>query len=334
MIEFRLEGIYCPQADVYIDPWRPVDKAILTHGHSDHARPGSKHYLCHRLSKEIVKYRLGQEISIQTLEYGESIFLNGVQISLHPAGHIIGSAQVRLAYNGEVWVISGDYKVFDDGVSTPFEAVKCHHFITESTFGLPIYDFIPYTDIYEDMNHWWRKNKIEGLNTVFIGYSLGKAQNILKHLDRSVGKIFLHGAIANMNDALRLSGLDFPGERLTNQIHENKSNGSAILAPMSAIGSPWLRKLQPYRIAVCSGWMILRGARRRYGVDKGFALSDHCDFKQLNEAIRQTGAENIYVTHGYQSLYAKWLKEAYGLNAVEVKTLFESNNEEELKENE
>src|SRR5690606_8570103 len=155
----------------------------------------------------------------------------------------------------------------------------------------------------------------EGYNSVFIAYSLGKAQSILKHLDMSIGKIFLHGAVANMNDALRISGLDFPGERLTGQHYKCEGNGTAILAPTSAIGSPWLRKLQPYRIAACSGWMTLRGARRRYGVDKGFVLSDHCDFKQLNDAIRQTGAENIYVTHGYQSPYAKWLKRAYGLNA-------------------
>jgi len=330
MIQFTAEGIYCPQADVYIDPWLPVNKAIITHGHSDHARSGSKSYLCHRLTKEILKLRLGQEISVQTLEYNETTLINGVQVSLHPAGHIIGSAQVRLEYKGEVWVVSGDYKVFNDGVSTPFEPVRCNSFITESTFGLPVYDFDPFVEIFEDMNRWWQKNVDEGYNSVVIGYSLGKAQNILRHLDSSIGKVFLHGAVANINDALRRSGLDFQGERLSEGFNKNILKGSAIIAPMSALGSPWLRKFQPYRIAVCSGWMALRGARRRYGVDKGIVLSDHCDFKQLNSAVEHTGAENIYVTHGYQTIYAKWLREAYGLNAVEVKTMFETNLVEEI----
>lgn len=334
MIQFNSEGIYCSQADVYIDPWLPVNKAIITHGHSDHARPGHQEYLCHTLSKEILKLRLGKDISVQTLNYNETIFINGVKISLHPAGHIIGSAQVRLEYQGEVWVISGDYKVFNDGVSTPFEAVKCHSFITESTFGLPIYDFDPFDRIYSDMNQWWKTNSEEGFNSVIIGYSLGKAQNILQHLEPSIARIYLHGAIANINDALRISGMDFKGERLGESFDRKKLKGDVIVAPMSAIGSPWLRKFLPYRIAVCSGWMALRGARRRYGVDKGFVLSDHCDFKQLNYAIKETGAENIYVTHGYQSIYAKWLREAYGLNAVEIKTLFDSDalDENPLKE--
>src|SRR5690554_2238471 len=332
MIQFRSEGIYCPLADVYIDPWRPVNKAIITHGHSDHAKPGHKEYLCHTLSKDILRLRLGSEISVQTLAYNDTIFINGVKISLHPAGHIIGSAQVRLEYQGEVWVISGDYKVFNDGVSTPFEAVKCNSFVTESTFGLPIYDFDPFEKVYADMNSWWQNNSKDGFNSVIIGYSLGKAQNILQHLETNDTRIFLHGAVANINDALRLSGFDFKGERLGETFDRKMLKGDIIVAPMSVIGSPWLRKFQPYRIAVCSGWMSLRGARRRYGVDKGIVLSDHCDFKQLNYAIRETGAENVYVTHGYQSIYAKWLRESYGLNAVEIKTMFEPNQAEEIEE--
>lgn len=332
MIEFRPEGIYCPQADVYIDPWLPVARALITHAHSDHARMGHGKYLCHTLSEEVLRLRLGQEIRVQTLAYGESLHINGVRISFHPAGHIIGSAQIRLEYKGEVWVVSGDYKVFSDGVSTPFEPVKCHSFITESTFGLPVYDFVPFTEIYEDMNRWWASNTSDGFNSVLIGYSLGKAQNILRHLDPSVGEIYLHGAVANINDALSRSGLSFPGKRVPDQRVLKDTTGAVIVAPMSALGSPWLRRFRPYRIAVCSGWMALRGARRRYGVDKGFVLSDHCDFKQLNQAILATGAENIYVTHGYQPQYSQWLREAYQLRAVEVKTLFEAQLNEEIQE--
>jgi len=324
MIQFRPEGIYCSQADVYIDPWKPVEKAIITHAHGDHARSGNQHYLCHPLSKEILRLRLGLDIDVQTLEYGEVVSINGVQISLHPAGHILGSAQVRLEYKGEVWVISGDYKLLNDGVSTPFEPLKCHHFITESTFGLPVYDFHPFDEIYTAINTWWQQNTNEGFQSIIIGYALGKAQNILHHLDPAIGKIFLHGAVANINDAFHLSGLNFQGERVMPAATGKASwKGAAIVAPMSVLGSPWLRKFHPYRIAVCSGWMALRGARRRYGVDQGFVLSDHADFKQLNAAVLGTGAENIYVTHGYQSIYSKWLREAYALNAIEIKTLFD-----------
>lgn len=329
MIQFKPNGIYCPQADVYIDPWKPVNKAIITHGHSDHARRGNKHYLCHRLTEEILRVRIGKDTSIQTLEYNEPIFMNGVKISLHPAGHIIGSAQVRLEYKGEVWVVSGDYKVFNDGVSTPFEPVKCTSFITESTFGLPIYNFQPFEEIYADMNNWWSKNVKDGFQSVIIGYSLGKAQNILHHLNPSIGNVFVHGAVANVNDALHRSGLHFQGERVTDDTTKELVKGAAIVAPMAAIGSPWLKRFKPYRIAVCSGWMALRGARRRYGVDKGFVLSDHADFKQLNDAVLETGAENIHVTHGSQAIYAKWLREQYGLNAMELKTQYDSLGEDE-----
>lgn len=323
MIEFRPEGIYCPQADIYIDPWRPVPYAVITHAHSDHARPGSAHYLCHTDSKEILRYRLGETISVQAIAYGQSLTVNGVRISLHPAGHIIGSAQVRLEYKGEIWVLSGDYKLLADGVSAPFEPVRCHSFLTESTFGLPVYHFPEIDSVYHDINEWWRTNAAEGFNSVVIAYALGKSQHILQHLDQGIGNLFLHGAVAQVNKALQLSGFDFPGERLTPETDKQRLKSAMIIAPQSVIGSPWLRRLQPYRLAVCSGWMQLRGPRRRIGADKGFILSDHCDFEQLNTAVLATGATNIYVTHGYQDIYARWLREAHALNAVSVKTLFD-----------
>src|SRR6201996_6675527 len=181
LIQFTKSGIYCKQADVYIDPWKPVDKAIITHAHSDHARIGSKHYLAHKDSELILKYRLGN-ILLQTLPYNETITINGVTISLHPAGHIIGSAQVRLEYQGEIWVVSGDYKVKKDGYTIPFEPVKCQHFITESTFGLPIYNFPEADNVNRQLNNWVDQNTEQGLNSVIIGYALGKAQRILNAL--------------------------------------------------------------------------------------------------------------------------------------------------------
>jgi putative mRNA 3-end processing factor len=323
MITFDSCGIYCKQANVYIDPWKPVDKAIITHAHSDHARPGMKAYLAHVHSIPVMKFRLGADINIQGLQYGEEINMNGVQISLHPAGHVWGSAQVRLAYKGEVWVVSGDYKLRQDGVSHSFESVRCHNFITESTFGLPIYKF-PITDgVHADINTWWRKNKEEGKNSVVFAYALGKGQRVLVHLDSSIGDIYTHGAVDNINQLYETTVGTLPhSRRIDASIDRKGIQGAMIIAPPSALDTPWLRSLQPYKTGICSGWMQLRGTRRRRGSDRGFVLSDHADWNELNTAVRETGAQNVYVTHGYKSVFAKWLRDEQGLNATEVETLY------------
>lgn len=322
MVQFTDKGIYCVPGDFYIDPWKPVKNALITHAHSDHCREGNQHYLCHNHSLPILKLRLGADISAEGISYGENKYINGVKVTFFPAGHIIGSAQIRLSYKDEVWVISGDYKLTDDYVSTVYEPIKCNHFVTESTFGLPIYNFDSFNNIYTDINNWWAENNAAGTNTVLLGYALGKSQAVLNALDTSIGDVYLHGAVANVNDAFKTIGLNFPGSRITQETDRKAFKGALIMAPPSAIGTPWLRKINPYKVAMCSGWMALRGARRRKGVDRGFALSDHCDWPQLNEAIIATGAENIYVTHGYETAFVKWIKEHHHLNAFEVKTLF------------
>ncbi|MEO6902018.1 MAG: ligase-associated DNA damage response exonuclease [Bacteroidia bacterium] len=331
MLKFDQFGIFCVPAGVYIDPWKPVNRAIITHAHSDHARWGSKHYLAHHQSIPVLKFRLGQDIKTQGVEYGETIMMNGVKISLHPAGHIIGSAQIRLEYNGEIWVVSGDYKLQHDGVAAPYEQLRCHHFVTESTFGLPIYHFPTPLEVANDINQWWKTNREKGKNSVIIGYALGKAQRIIKHLDPSIGNIYTHGAVANLNEVLSVFDMQLPvSTRVTDQ-NRKEIKGDIIVAPPSAIGTPWLKKFEPYSLGICSGWMQLRGARRRRGADRGFVLSDHADWNQLNKAVTETGAENIYVTHGYKSIYAKWLREEYKLNAVEVDTLYEGETVEDIK---
>lgn len=322
MISFTDSGIYCEQGDFFIDPWKPVRRALITHAHSDHARPGNSFYLAHHHSIPILKLRLGADIVVDGCEYGERRNINGVEVSFHPAGHIIGSAQIRLEYKGEVWVISGDYKLGNDGISQPYEPVQCHHFITESTFGLPIYNFESSQTIYADINNWWQQNAAAGLNTVLLGYALGKSQALLNAIDEQTGPVYLHGAVANVNDALSSIGYEFPGIRITPETDRKTIQQALIIAPPSALGTPWLKKLAPYKVAMCSGWMALRGTRRRYGVDKGFALSDHCDWNQLNEALLATGAEHIYVTHGYETPFVRWIREHHGLQAWEVKTLF------------
>lgn len=324
LLQFTDKGIYCPQADVYLDPWKPVERAIISHGHSDHAYFGHKHYLCTTIAMPVIRHRLYlQNESIQTADYGEPIMINGVRFSFHPAGHIPGSAQIRVEYNGEIWVFSGDYKLQDDGISTPFEPVRCHAFITESTFGLPVYKWKEQTDVFDSVNAWWRKNQEEGKISVIAGYTLGKSQRIMKNVDPSIGKMFTHGAVDSINQVMRAQGIDLPdAPRVTDGISKEDLKGSLVICPPSAVGSPWMKRFYPYSLGVASGWMQLRGTRRRRGADRGFVLSDHVDWDDLNYAIRETGAHRIFVTHGYTEIFAQWLREI-GYDAREVKTRFE-----------
>ncbi|WP_306416716.1 ligase-associated DNA damage response exonuclease [Fulvivirga maritima] len=292
LLQFTERGIYCPQADIYIDPWRPVDRALITHGHADHSRRGHKYYLCTEAAIPVIKYRLGQDINVETVKFGEVKIINGVKFSFHPAGHIIGSAQIRVEYKGEVWVASGDYKVAADGLTETFEPVKCHTFITESTFGLPIYKWKSQKDEFEEINSWWRTNQENGKVTVLTGYALGKAQRIIQNLDHSIGTVYTHGAVENVNEVIRNQGVDLKSTvRVTQDIPKENFKGNIVVATPSAIGSPWMKKFMPYSVGVASGWMSLRGARRRRAVDRGFVLSDHADWDELNTAVKATEAE-------------------------------------------
>lgn len=323
LLEFTDSGIWCPPGKFYLDPWKPVEKAVITHAHSDHARWGNQNYLTHHDSIPILKYRLGQDISVQGVSYGEQITLNGVKLSFHPAGHIIGSSQVRVEHGGEVWVFSGDYKLGDDGLSTPFEPVKCHTFISESTFGLPVYKWKPQPEIMSDINEWWRKNAENGVASVLLGYALGKAQRIIQNVDHSIGPIYTHGAVENINELMRGNGIGLHDtEKVTDSISKASYRNALIIAPPSALATPWLKRFDPYSIAIASGWMRLRGARRRRAVDRGFVLSDHADWDELNEAVKATGAERVYVTHGYTAVFARWLSEN-GIEAHEGRTEYE-----------
>ncbi len=321
LLEFTDKGIYCAKGKFYIDPWRPVDDAVITHAHADHAYAGHKRYLAHHLSREVMLYRLG-EIQLQTVEYGETVIKNGVSITLYPAGHVIGSAQIRVESQGQVWVVSGDYKVEDDGVCAPFEPVSCHHFISECTFGMPVYKWKPQAQLFTEVNKWWQQNRDNNLATVIVGYSLGKAQRILQNLDLSIGKVYTHGVIENTNEALRRNGIILqPTERITTDSVKEDVRKGIIIAPPSAVGTPWMRKFQPYSFGYCSGWMALRGAKRRRAADRGFVMSDHADWDGLVSAIDATGCEKVYLTHGYTASFSRYLAEI-GFDASEVHTLY------------
>ncbi|MEM6844111.1 MAG: ligase-associated DNA damage response exonuclease [Bacteroidota bacterium] len=329
LIEFTDRGLYCPPANIYVDPWRPVKNAIVTHAHSDHARWGMKYYLAHHDSESILRLRIGQDISLQTLAYDQSINIAGVKVSLHPAGHIYGSSQVRLEYKGQVWVISGDYKLEDDGFSGQFEPVRCHSFVTESTFGLPIYSWKPQPLVMEEIHQWWQANQSENKASLLIAYSLGKAQRIIHQLDRSIGSVYLHGAVYNVNNALITGGATLPElPKVTSSVSKDELRKSLIIAPSSALNSPWVNRFKPFSTGVASGWMMVRGAKRRRAADRGFVLSDHADWAGLNEAVEATGADAVYVTHGFTSVFSRWLREQ-GRRAYEVETLYTGEEETE-----
>jgi len=316
------------RGDFYVDPWRPVGRAVITHAHSDHACAGCEAYLAVRPGERLLRARIGDEPPIQTLDYNESVHLSGVRVSFHPAGHILGSAQVRLEYGGEVWVVSGDYKIEPDPTCAPFEPVACQTFVTESTFGLPIYRWRPRGEVLAEIQDWWLANQQAGKASVLFAYSLGKAQRVLAGLDASAGPIYTHGAVENFCRLYRDSGV-----KLAPTVHVGSAPAGTdwtralILAPPSAKGSPWMRRFGPLSTGFVSGWMRIRGARRRRSLDRGFVLSDHADWPGLMSAIKATGADRVWVTHGYRAPMVEWLKQQ-GLEALPVETQFAGDQDE------
>jgi len=331
LLEITERGLHCSTGGFFVDPWGPVDCAVITHAHSDHARWGSKNYLTAEPGREILRRRLGPNAIIETLGYGQVTTRNGVKVSLHPAGHILGSSQVRVEYKGEVWVVSGDYKTEDDGMIAPYEPIRCNTFITESTFGLPIYKWRPQAEIYADINEWWRSNQAQDRTSVVFGYSLGKAQRVLAGLDCNIGPIYVHGAVAAFLPAYEAAGVRFPNVELVLEAKIRSEKGQPlIIAPPSADNTPWLRKFGDVSTAFVSGWMQVRGTRRRRALDRGFVLSDHADWDGLIASIRATEAERILVTHGYSDILARWLREN-GWQAEAVQTKFASEVEEDAE---
>jgi putative mRNA 3-end processing factor len=284
--------------------------------------------------EELARIRLDPEAKIETLPYGRPETINGVKISFHPAGHILGSSQVRVEYKGEVWVASGDYKLTPDPTCAPFGPLRCNFFITEATFGLPIYRWPRPADVFNEMNSWWRRNQERGKASVVFAYSLGKAQRVLAGVDSAIGPIFTHGAVERLTNAYRNAGVALPKTTYVGDVQTKKDfAGGLIVAPPSAQGSTWLRRFGPHSTGFASGWMMVRGARRQRAIDRGFVLSDHADWPELNEAIRATGAETVYVTHGFAPEVARWLNDT-GMNAVVLKTQFVGDDAPELLDEE
>jgi putative mRNA 3-end processing factor len=320
-------GFYCAPGDFYVDPWRPVPHALITHAHADHYVWGCGSYLVAREGEQVFRSRLSWDASIQTLPYGESTTINGVTVSFHPAGHILGSAQIRLEYGSEVWVISGDYKTEPDTTCAPFEVVRCDHFITEATFGLPIYHWRPQSEVFGEINQWWRQNADEGRASILFCYALGKSQRVTTGVDPSIGPILAHGATERINRAYRASGIDLPKTIYASAASKDEIRRALIIAPLSARGTSWTRRFGDHASGYASGWMRIRGARRRRAVDRGFVLSDHVDWGALLQTIAATGAERVGVTHGYTAVVSRWLQE-HGVDAYAVETHYGGENDD------
>jgi len=328
LLELTPGGLYCPPGGFHIDPWQAVPRAVITHAHADHARRGCDRYLAVRDGQHLLRTRLGAGIALDTLAYGETLTINGVQVSFHPAGHVLGSSQIRLEQHGEVVVVSGDYKLDADPTCQRFEAVRCHTFLTESTFGLPIYRWHPPAVLFDQINAWWKANRDAGKASLIFAYALGKAQRLLAGVDSGIGPIFTHGAVEKVTRAYRDSGIALPATTPVGEMPRGRAwTGSLIIAPPSADGSPWARKFQPLSTAMASGWMRVRGTRRRRSVDRGFVLSDHADWPGLLSAIDATGAQRVLITHGSSAILARYLNDR-GLTAETLATRYEGEVDE------
>ncbi len=346
LLTLQTQGLYCEAGDFFVDPWRPVDRAVITHAHADHARSGHRHYLAATPGAGVLRARLGA-ISLQAQPYREPVDINGVRVSLHPAGHVLGSAQVRIEHRGEVWVVSGDYKLQPDPTCEAFEPVVCDTFVSESTFGLPIYRWAAPAQVFAEIDAWWAANAAAGRASVLYCYSFGKAQRILAGINASIGPIVCHGAIESLNRVYRAAGVSLPETSLLSDATRATTDRQAlerqapdrhapdhqplsralVLAPPSAAGTSWLRRFPDPSDAFASGWMALRGARRRRACDRGFVLSDHADWPGLQQAIGESRAQRVFVTHGQVAVMVRWLGEQ-GIEAGALPTQFEGDEGE------
>lgn len=339
LVRLDAAGLFCPIGGFHIDPWAPVDLAVITHAHADHARGGSRLYLTTKETGAIMRARIGGDLNIRTLAYGEALRLGGVTVSLHPAGHVLGSAQVLVRpERGPVWCITGDFKTEPDPTCAPFEQQRCDVLVTESTFGLPIFRWAPEDDIVRSINAWRADNASAGRTSVLLAYALGKAQRVLAALDPAIGPIGLHGAVRSVCDVYEQHGIAFPESMHANADTAERLRGvGTLIAPPSVLGGTWLRRFasrdEGVSTAQVSGWMTIRGRRRWRGVDRGFVLSDHADWQGLLSTVERSGAARVLATHGYAAQLARYLREERGLDAGVLPTRFGDADDDDTANN-
>ena len=316
-------GLYCPQGDFYIDPWRPVEKALITHAHGDHARWGMKEYLAAECGLPMLRLRVGEDSNIKGVQYGEQIPIGKSLVSFHPAGHILGSAQIRIEAEDQVWVMSGDYKRDPDPTCELFEVVPCDTFITEATFSLPVYKWTSGEQVAGEILDWWNANRELGRTSILFCYVLGKAQRVLAELAKLTDRtVYVHGSMVGMTELYRHAGIKMlPIEKITDEHRKNDLAGELVIAPPSAYRSLWMKRFKNFETGFASGWMRVRAARRRSGYDRGFVISDHADWPQLLQTIKDTGASKILPTHGSTYSLVRYLQE-HGWDAEALQTKY------------
>ncbi|MEE4361146.1 MAG: ligase-associated DNA damage response exonuclease [Pseudomonadales bacterium] len=321
LLELTDSGLYCPAGDFHVDPWRRVPRAVITHGHGDHARPGMGHYWTQRDGVPILRKRLGRYIPLDGVGYGEPMRFGDVTVSLHSAGHILGSAQVRIEHEGAVWVVSGDFKRDADPTCAPFEVVPCDTFITEATFAFPVYRWPDTAEVAREVHAWWRACAEAGRPALLFCYALGKAQRLLAELMACTDQeVLLHGAMVDLVRIYRDAGVAMLPTRAVSEIGRSADfAGALIMAPPSASGSKWMRRFKGASTGFASGWMQIRGNRRRRGYDRGFVLSDHADWPSLVRTVEDCGARRVLATHGNTDVLVQYLRER-GIEAAPLKT--------------
>ncbi|HBE67303.1 MAG TPA: ligase-associated DNA damage response exonuclease [Planctomycetaceae bacterium] len=320
-------GLYCPAGDFYIDPHKPVRRALITHGHADHITWGCEKYLAAAAGEPIMRMRLQAGANLQLLQYREALKISGVTISFHPAGHILGSAMVRIEHRGRVALITGDYKIADDPTCAAWEPVQCHLMVTETTFGLPVYRWPDPAKVQQQINDWWRSAREQGKCALLYGYAIGKSQRLLAMLDPAIGPIYCHGAVHKGNEAYREAGIELPHAEYVAHTEKRDWAGALVLAVPSAHRTRWSKRFGASTTASASGWMAVRGVRRRRSVDRGFVISDHVDWPSLLDAVSACDPERIWTTHGYSDAVARYFREA-GRDAQALDGYMRSDNDE------
>jgi putative mRNA 3-end processing factor len=319
LIIFTAKGLYCPPGDFYIDPWRPVEQAVVSHGHADHAYRGMKQYHATPVTAAIMRVRLGPEIDVTEHQYHEPFYFGPVMVTLHGAGHVPGSAQIRVEHAGRVWIATGDYKRAPDGVSEPYEQLTGEGIISEGTFGLPIYTWRPQVEIIAGIESWWAENRAEGKASILYGYSLGKAQRLQAALGEK-GEVYGHGAVLSMSDTIRAAGIPLPEILKVHDAREKYDySGALVIAPPSVMDSAWVRRFGEAEEATVSGWMAVRASRRWRNLARGFVMSDHADWPDLLASIDGSGAKFAQIFCGYTAALSRFLREERGLIAPEPK---------------
>jgi putative mRNA 3-end processing factor len=321
------EGLYCRAGNFYIDPSRAVENAVVTHAHSDHARRGAKRYYCAESGVGLLRARLGQKITAQGIPFGQTFQIGGVKLSFHPAGHILGSAQVRMEYAGEVWVASGDYKRDADPTCEPFESVPCDVFVTEATFGTPAYRWEKGADLGREIYEWWEENAAAGRNSVLFAYSLGKAQRVLGVLHPFARRpVHCDPNSAELTACYRGQGIALAPTRCLSTVQETERlRGELLLVPRSFFQSRLAPTIgEDYRTAFASGWMARGNGGFHGSFDKGFVMSDHADWDDLVRTVKESGARRVYVQHRGAGALVRYLKNL-GLEAYPEEALVPRN---------